>query len=639
MSAKMRLKNFGLPAGTECKAPSHAPLTISHFVYSLLHSSFRHFMASAVFIILLLSIKTLHGADWGQNQKWTTASLSKGRTCMAAAAAGGKVVFAGGYEAGSLGSDIVDIYDTSTGQWTVAKLSQGRANIASTASGNLIFFAGGNYPNNGYSNNIDVYDVSNNTWSLMKLSEAKNLLAATATNGKVFFGGGSRGGQNYSNNVDIYDTATNSWSTALLSQARCFLTAASADGKVFFGGGQQNGVNSDIVDIYNTQNDTWSTAKLSEARYTVAAATWGNLVLFGGGFSGGASYSNKVDIYNTENNTWSTAALSQGRGSISAVSANGKVFFAGGWLLRFSDVVDIFDVNSNTWSVAKLSQGRNCPAVAAVGSQVLFAGGEGSSPHESDVVDIYTFQDYDSISSSKSFTLVENTTVAGLMNLDGKARLNLDKYNLTVGSMSGVAPIDLGNKTLTTGKDNTNTNYSGTISGSGSLVKTGTGWLKLTATNLYTGATKISGGKLAINGSLAPASLVSVEKSGTLCGAGTVGAVNVASGGHIAPGDGIGKLHLGGNLTLQVGAILEYELGSIADSDLISMPTSTLHLNNLQFSDFAFSPQADFGPGNYLLIHAGSISGSLGANISSTINDHGAVLAIFGNDLVLIVAP
>ena len=47
--------------------------------------------------------------------------------------------------------------------------------------------------------------------------------------------------------------------------------------------------------------------------------------------------------------------------------------------------------------------------------------------------------------------------------------LNLGNYNLTVGSMSGVAPITMGVATLTTGSDGTSTTYSGNISGNGAL--------------------------------------------------------------------------------------------------------------------------------------------------------------------------
>lgn len=50
--------------------------------------------------------------------------------------------------------------------------------------------------------------------------------------------------------------------------------------------------------------------------------------------------------------------------------------------------------------------------------------------------------------------------------------------------------------TLTVGNNNTNTTYAGVLSGSGSLVKIGSGTLTLTGTNTYTGGTTVNAGSL-----------------------------------------------------------------------------------------------------------------------------------------------
>ena len=69
------------------------------------------------------------------------------------------------------------------------------------------------------------------------------------------------------------------------------------------------------------------------------------------------------------------------------------------------------------------------------------------------------------------------------------------------------------------------------------------------------------------------------------------------------------------------------------------MPAGTLILAGLQFTDFLFAPLAGFGPGEYTLIEAGSITGSLGTSVSGTVEGRSATLAIEGNDLVLNVVP
>jgi len=80
------------------------------------------------------------------------------------------------------------------------------------------------------------------------------------------------------------------------------------------------------------------------------------------------------------------------------------------------------------------------------------------------------------------------------MQLNSGASLNLDAYNLAVGSMAGAAPINLSTHTLTAGGDNTDSSYSGPISGNGTLIKTGTGDLALSGSDSYLGLTTISAG-------------------------------------------------------------------------------------------------------------------------------------------------
>jgi hypothetical protein len=129
-------------------------------------------------------------------------------------------------------------------------------------------------------------------------------------------------------------------------------------------------------------------------------------------------------------------------------------------------------------------------------------------------------------------------------------------------------------------------------------------------------------------------------ESGTLTGTGFAGSVSVSAFCHVAPGDsGAGVLHVG-DMTLTPSAKLDYDLSAIGASDLISMPASTLTLGGtLQFADFTFNPLDGFGPGTYVLIDAGSVSGGLGEWPSGTIGSYAAEISISGNDVVLTVVP
>jgi autotransporter-associated beta strand protein len=599
-------------------------------------------MISSFFV---LTVSDAQAEDW--SPLWSAGTLSQGRTHLAATSANGKVFFAGGEmtQSGYRDTNVVDIFDTANNSWSTANLSQPRKLLSAASSGNKVFFGGGDWTSGGneYSSNVvDVYDTLIGEWSTAALSQARGMLTAVGAGDKVFFAGGyGVPGIGKSDRVDVFDATDSSWQTAALSQRRSYAVSAEANGKVLFAGGI-NAANaaSDVVDILDTSTGSWSTAHLSQARGSFAATATGNKVFFaGGGYNVGVR-SNRVDIFDTTSNSWSTASLSQARVGLSAASVGTRVLFAGGSNASssYSSVVDIYDSSTGIWTTSSLSQARQDLVAATVGNKVFFGGGGA----DSNVVDIYTLQKYDAITSGKVWTLVDQTTIAGRMQLNSGASLNLDGYNLTVGSMGGVALINLSTHTLTVGTDNSDCAYSGQITGSGSLVKAGSGKLTLTAANNYTGPTTIGIGSLVINGSLAPASAVTVQQTGTLGGIGSVGSVSVSLGGHIAPGDligSIGVLTLGGNLSLSHGALLDFDLASPSISDLISMQSFALLLDNQEFSDFTFTSAADFGPGVYTLIDAGNIQGSLDGNLSGTIGGWNASISTSGGDLVLTVVP
>ncbi len=247
---------------------------------------------------------------------------------------------------------------------------------------------------------------------------------------------------------------------------------------------------------------------------------------------------------------------------------------------------------------------------------------------------------------------------------NGAAAFNFGGGTLRIdGTMNCSVPMALtgngGNANVdTAGYDGT---LSGILSGSGGLNKRGVGKLTLNARDTYRGETDIYAGTLALgaSGSIGSSLLIDVmstatldvsAKSGgfslgssqTLEGAGNVlGAIIATLGSHIEPGDGLGTLTLGGNLTLNDGALLDYELEAVGSSDRIVMTDSTLYLNGQDFSDFSFTALSGFGDGTYTLIDAKAISGALStSNLSGTIvGGHVGTLSVLGNRLVLTVVP
>jgi autotransporter-associated beta strand protein len=459
-----------------------------------------------VFIPSILLSITLGSAfvaaeDW--SPLWSKTTLSQARWQLTGAAAGGKVFFAGGDD-NSGESDLVDVYDINSDTWSQKHLSQRRLMLAATSLGNKVYFGGGCPTSGPASDVVDVYDTSANTWSTATLSKARCAFAAAACGSKVVFGGGNMNVSPYNTNaVDIYDSTSNRWSTAALSVAPQFNAAAAAGSKIVFFGGNCSGHENTTADIYDLTTNAWSTATRPVGRELLAATSANGKIFFGGGQSG-TSVVSAVDVYDASSGSWSTAQLSEARGRLAAATVGSKVIFAGGaagsYPFTQSNVVDIYDTITNTWSTASLSQPRDNLVAAAAGNKAFFAGGLATGNKLSNVVDIYTSQNYGTITSAKAFSLVDQTTVAGRMQLNSGASLNLNGFDLTVGSMGGAAPINVSSRTLTIGTDNTDCEYAGTVSGNGMLVKTGSGLLTLLGANSYSGSTTISAGKLDLVG-------------------------------------------------------------------------------------------------------------------------------------------
>jgi N-acetylneuraminic acid mutarotase len=356
--------------------------------------------------------------------QWSVAHLSQGRSKAFAVVTGHKALFIGGEIQGGGYSNVVDVYDDSTGVWstltltfptrdylnapaiangskvfvvqtgeddtdqiniidtetgtvTPATLSQARTNIALGSVDNLVFFA-------GEGSRIDIYNTTTETWTTAELSVPRSLSVCGTIGHKLFIAGGITGNM-ASDRIDIYDTQTGLWDTASLSVPRSMMTVVQAGNDlVFAGGGVPEFIFFDAVDVYHAETDSWSHTALSQEVFanTLAGVAAGNKALFTG--SNGLPFN--VDIYDASTGVWDTI-LAPSSHQLNPVVANGnKVFFAGG-LNNFSAKVDIYDVSTSKWSNGgALSVKRYYAAGASVGNKVLIAGGSSNS----DVVDIYT---------------------------------------------------------------------------------------------------------------------------------------------------------------------------------------------------------------------------------------------------------
>ncbi|WP_267929914.1 autotransporter-associated beta strand repeat-containing protein [Paraburkholderia sp. ZP32-5] len=152
----------------------------------------------------------------------------------------------------------------------------------------------------------------------------------------------------------------------------------------------------------------------------------------------------------------------------------------------------------------------------------------------------------------------------------------------SIANLSGTGAVNLGSRTLTmTGATGASSTFSGTVTGSGTLIKQGNGTFVLDGDGAaFTGTTEVSGGLVEVGDAGSPQAAlggsVAVDTGGTLRGHGTV-LGNVGNSGTVAPGGSIGTLTIGGNYTQTNGATLAIEVSPTTASQLKVNGSATLH--------------------------------------------------------------
>ena len=151
--------------------------------------------------------------------------------------------------------------------------------------------------------------------------------------------------------------------------------------------------------------------------------------------------------------------------------------------------------------------------------------------------------------------------------------------------------------------------FDGVISGTGVLRQIGAGVTTLTANNTYTGATTVAAGGLIVNGSIASSSSLTVNQGAFVGGTGTLPSTVIT--GTLAPGNSIGTVTIGGNLTFGAGSIYQVEV-SPAAADRTNITGSASLAGTVQAIPLAGS----FRGQTYTILNAGGrISGTFGSLI------------------------
>ncbi|QDT42993.1 Extracellular serine protease precursor [Gimesia alba] len=148
--------------------------------------------------------------------------------------------------------------------------------------------------------------------------------------------------------------------------------------------------------------------------------------------------------------------------------------------------------------------------------------------------------------------------------------LDLNGFEASLTSLTGTGKVLLGAATGMLDVNQataTSSTFAGSISGDGSLTKSGAGEFTLSGNSSFTGSTTVQGGLLEVEGTLKTSDVI-VSNGATLGGSGNIDApVTINAGGVLSPGSSPGILSTG-NLTFAAGSTLNVEIdGTIAGTE------------------------------------------------------------------------
>jgi len=267
--------------------------------------------------------------------------------------------------------------------------------------------------------------------------------------------------------------------------------------------------------------DAASGLSLTSGTITLGAATTqtfsngtGDTATISGGIAGSGAFTKAGAgaLALSATNTWSGATtVSAGTLTVSggnAISTNSSVSVAAGATLALSNNETI----GNLSGAGAVTLGSNT-LTSSITADTTFSGGiSGTGGLSVSQTGAATFAL--TLSGTNTYTGTTTALNFGWLKLNGDASVSSSsslrangnsiitlQSDQTVGSLfsnNAGASIQLGAFTLSAGGDNTSTTVSGVVSGTGSLVKQGSGTMTLAGTNTYSGTTTVSAGALSV---------------------------------------------------------------------------------------------------------------------------------------------
>jgi autotransporter-associated beta strand protein len=195
---------------------------------------------------------------------------------------------------------------------------------------------------------------------------------------------------------------------------------------------------------------------------------------------------------------------------------------------------------------------------------------------------------------------------SSVVTVSGGATLDMNNISDTIAALDGAGAVAQGTASLTIGAPTGSNSFSGVISGTGTITKTGGSVQTFSGVNSL-GDVNIDGGSLTFE-NVNTTGAVNVNNGGTLSGLGSVsGAVTVNSGGNLTPGPAFSDFDVG-QLTLNAGSLLNVNVSFVPFSARVDVAgLLTMNGGSVNILD----PNGFMQAGNYTLIDYGTRTGDV----------------------------